>query len=78
MVIGQELELRLDHFEAGLAARRLHFAIQGDHLPALKFVLQVRAVEPHAFDLAQALFNGHLENGHAPRTHESDLGALGR
>ncbi len=37
------------------AARGLHFSVQGYQLPALKLVLQVGAVKPHAFDLAQAL-----------------------
>ena len=73
---GQDFELRLDHFEAaggGAESARgcgghggaggFELAVDGDHLAELELVLEIRAVEPHALDGAEALAEGHLEDG---------------
>ena len=77
VVIGQDFHLRLDHFEAVAAARRLDFPVKGYPLSGFEPVFQVGAVKPHALDpAAQALAYGHFKDGHAPgaqQSHAADL-----
>ena len=63
---GEDLELRLNHFEAaGARAGGLKLAVEGDGGTEGEAVLEIPAVEPHGFDGGGALADGHFEEGHA-------------
>ena len=61
----QNLNLRLDHLEAAPRARGLDLAVHSDPLPRLVLVLEIRPVEPHAFERLQVLADDQLEDRHA-------------
>jgi hypothetical protein len=63
-VVGEDFELRLDHFEVARRAARLDLAVERDHLSGLEFVFEIRAVKPHRFERGQVLADGHLEDRH--------------
>ena len=61
-VVGQQLELRLDHFEVAGGARGLDLAVDGDGLAGVEFAVQIGAVEPDALQGVAALADGELED----------------
>ena len=68
---GEQLELRLDHFEAaGGGARGFELAVEGDHGPEGEAIFEVGSVEPHALDGGGSLADGHLEEWHAGGAEE--------
>ena len=78
--VGEDLEGRLDHFEAGrtgdgaegvAAAGAFELAVESDGLAGAEFVFEVGSVEPHALDRLEALTDGHLEDGRAPGLEEN-------
>lgn len=73
----EELELRLDHFEAaGRGAGGFELAEEGDGGAEGEAVFEVGAVEPHALDGGGALADGHLEERHAGGAEESGTADL--
>src|ERR1035438_2754703 len=76
--IVQNLELRLDNFEAVASTiARFHLAVQRQQHAGAKLVLQVGGVEPHALQRVTPLADGHLEDGHAARAEQSEGAHLG-
>ena len=76
-VIGQQLELRLNHLEILSSPRRLDFAIQRDRVPGVKPALQIAAVEPDALQRQPSLPHGELEDGHLARPQQHCPAHLG-
>ena len=76
--IVQDLELRLDNFEAVASTiARFHLAVERQQHAGAKLVLQVGGVEPHALQRVTPLSDGHLEDGHAARAEQSEGAHLG-
>ena len=76
--IVQDLELRLDDFEAMAAAiASLDLAIQRERHAGAKLVLQVGGVKPNALQRVAPLADGHLEDRHAARAEQSEGAHVG-
>ena len=59
--VGQNLELRLDHFEVAGGARGLDLAVDRDGLAGVELAVEIGGVEPDALHGAAALAEGELE-----------------
>src|ERR1035437_1698359 len=71
--IVQNLELRLDNFEAVASTiARFHLAVQRQQHAGAKLVLQVGGVKPYALQRVPPLADGHLEDRHTARAEQSD------
>ena len=75
--VGQDLELRLDHFEVAAGTRRLDLAVDRNGLPSLELPVQVGRVEPKALHRKPALAESNLVDRSAPRPHQHRPAHLG-
>ncbi len=75
--VGEDLKLRLDHFEVAGGAGGLDLAEDGDGLAALEFAVEVGAVEPETLEDEAALAEGQLEDGHAAGAEDGGVADLG-
>ncbi len=75
--VGQQLPLRLNHFEVARTPRRLDPPVDGHRLPGVEFAFQVAAVEPDALQRQPSLAHGQLEDRGFARLHQQGAAHLG-